>query len=70
MDVLASQMARHIQPAERLEIGEVCFATPADEPTFVLFARGAVALQAQSVGNVDVPVTEVARRMAHGDGER
>jgi hypothetical protein len=61
MDVLASQMARHIHAADRLEIGEICFATSGDDPTFVLFARGTVVVQTQSVGSVDAPVAELAR---------
>jgi hypothetical protein len=62
MDVLASQMARHIHLAEKLEIGDICFATSGDDPAFVLFARGTIVVQTQSVGTVEVPVTEYARR--------
>lgn len=63
MDVLANQMANILQPAESLGIGEVCFAPRADEPTFVLFARGPIAIHVQSVGRVDVPVVGFTRRL-------
>jgi hypothetical protein len=66
MDVLASQMAVRLEPADALGIGEVTFAPRGDEPTFAVFAKGTLAIQVQSVGTVPVPVAPFARQLKIG----
>lgn len=61
MDVLATQMVNLLQPAEPNDIGDVCFASPREDPACVLFARGTVAVLVRSVGSIAVVVAEFAR---------